>query len=270
MAAPEYDFFATGPRPTPQAGATTDRFGMTTAAAAPAAPAPAAPAQQQFAPPPVAPAVNQFGLPVDEVHPTGPLAAPGYGAVPVHGGLAAGYDDAPAVWDPAASMAARAHSRAAAAPVDVRPGNVLAAGVISIITGSIVALMAGVALLGYFGAKAQIDEAVAAAGPQVQGLDDMASALLAGVLIGALVLAAMGALYLVVGIATVQGRRWGAWTLVVLSALSLVASLWQIVGGASSGATTSYGFGTWIGIGVTLTVLLLLTIGEGGRWLRRS
>jgi hypothetical protein len=265
MAAPEYDFFATGPRPTPQAGATTDRFGMTTAPAAPAAPA-----QQQFAPPPAAPAVNQFGLPVDEVHPTGPLAAPGYGAVPVHGGLAAGYDDAPAVWDPTASMAARAHSRAAAAPVDVRPGNVLAAGVISIITGSIVALMAGVALLGYFGAKAQIDEAVAAAGPQVQGLDDMASALLAGVLIGALVLTAIGALYLVVGIATVQGRRWGAWTLVVLSALSLVASLWQVVGGASAGATTSYGFGTWIGIGVTLAVLLLLTVGEGGRWLRRS
>ncbi len=265
MAAPEYDFFATGSRPTPPTGATapsTDRFGMSSA--------PAAPVQQQYAPPPAAPAVNQFGLPVDEVRPTGPLAAPGYGAVPVHGGLAAGYDDTPTVWDPTASMSSRAQNRAAAAPVDVRPGAVLAAGIISIVLGALALLVAGTILLGYLAAKSQMDEALATSGSQVAGLDDMASSLLAGVLMAGLMVALIAALYIVLGIATTRGRRWAAWVLVGLSGLSLTWSLFQMVTGGSGGSTASYSFGSWIGIGVTITLLLLLTIGEGGRWLRRS
>lgn len=267
MAAPEYDFFATGPRPAPTApptGATADRFGMTAA--------PAAAAPQQLAPPAAAPAVNQFGLPVDEAHPTGPLAAPGYGAVPVHGGLAAGYDDLPAVWDPAASMAARTQGRAAARPVDVRPGAVLAAGVISIIAGAGALLLACITLLAYFGAKAQVDQALASAGATAgaQGLDDMASALLGAVLITGLVLAAIGAAYLGLGIATVQGRRWAAWSLVVLSLLSALGTLLKIGQGAMPGMSTSYGFGVWLGAGSMVVMFVLLAFGEGGRWLRRS
>jgi hypothetical protein len=190
--------------------------------------------------------------------------------VPVHGGLAAGYDDTPTVWDPTASMSSRAHSRAAAAPVDVRPGAVLAAGIISIVLGALALLVAGTILLGYLAAKSQIDEALGTSGSQVAGLDDMASSLLAGVLAAGLMVAVIAALYIVLGIATTRGRRWAAWVLVGLSGLSLAWSLWQMVTGGAGGATASYSFGSWIGIGVTLTLLLLLTIGEGGRWLRRS
>ena len=262
MAAPEYDFFATGPRQAPPTGQATDRFGM------PAVPQ--APVQQQYAPAPPAPAVNQFGLPVDVAVPTGPLAAPGYGAVPVHNSLAAGYDDAPSVWDPTASMAAHAHRRAAAAPVDVRPGSVLAAGVIAIVFGVLAALGAALTLLGYLAAKSEIEQAVAA-NPEVQGLDEFASAILATVLVVGLVMAAASVLYLVLGVMTVRGRRWAGWTLVVLSALSLLGSLYQrMTGVEGAGVSASVSLGNWLAIIATAVLLLLLTIGEGGRWLRRS
>ncbi|MGD9955553.1 MAG: hypothetical protein AB7O74_07945 [Candidatus Nanopelagicales bacterium] len=253
MAAPEYDFFATGPRSKP-AGQTTDRFGM------PSAPQP--PLQQSYAP--EAPAVNQFGLPVEEARPTGPLAAPGYGAVPVHNSLAAGYDDAPAVWDPAAAMAARPHRRALPPRADARPGSVLAAGIVSIALGVLGVLAAGVILLGYLGAKGEVDSALAAAGADAAGMEGMAAAFLTAILVSGLVVAAMSALYIALGALVIAGRRWAGWTLVVLTGLSVLGSLWQIVNGSSSG------IGTWIAIGASLSVLLLLTVGEGGRWLRRS
>lgn len=264
MAASEYDFFATGPRPAPSTGATassSDHFGMSTA--------PAVPLQEQYDPSPAAPVVNQFGATVDEARPTGPLAAPGYGAVPVHGGLAAGYDDAPTAWDPSAAMGARAHSRAAV-PVDPCPGAVLAAGIVATVLGGLASLAAVAIVLGYLGTKSQIDAALATSGSQVAGLDDLASSILTGILIAGVMVAVIAALYLFLGIATTRGHRWAAWVLVVLSGLSLVWSLWQVVSGGSSGATAIYSLGNWIGIGVTVTLLLLLTLGEGGRWLRRA
>jgi len=258
MAAPEYDFFATGPRPKP-AGPATDRFGM------PAVPH--APMPQHYAPEPAVQAgtaVNQFGLPVDEVRPTGPLAAPGYGAVPVHNSLAAGYDDAPAVWDPTAALAARPHSRALPAQADARPGAVLAAGIVSIVLGAVGLLAAGVILLGYLGAKSEVDSALASAGPDAAGMESMANAFLTAILVSGLVVTAMAALYVALGVFLLRGRRWAGWTLVVLSALSILGSLWQVIGGSSSG------IGTWIAIGASASILLLLAVGEGGRWLRRA
>lgn len=262
MAAPEYDFFATGPRSTPPPGSATDRFGMPGA--------PQAPVQQQYAATQPAPAVNQFGLPVDAAVPTGPHAAPGYGAVPVHNSIAAGYDDAPTVWDPTASTAAHAHRRAAAAPADVRPGSVLAAGVISIVFGVLAALGAALTLVGYLAAKSEIEQAVAA-NPDIQGLDEFASAILGTVLVVGLVMAAASCLYLVMGVMTVRGRRWAGWTLVVLSALSLLGSLYQRTTGVDgAGVSASVSLGNWLAIAATAAMLLLLTVGEGGRWLRRA
>jgi hypothetical protein len=263
MAGPEYDFFATGPRPQPT-GPATDRFGM------PAVPQP--PVQQHFAPEQsapmqAAPAVNQFGLPVEEARPTGPLAAPGYGAVPLHNSLAAGYDDAPSVWDPTAALAAHTQGRTRAIAADVRPGSVLAAGIISIVLGVLGALAGAFVLLGYLAAKSELEAALAAS-PEVDGLDGFASALLTGVLVVGVVLLAMSALYIVLGSMTIRGRRWAGWTLVVLSALSVLGSLWQTLGGNGSGGAS--GLGAWVGIAASATVLLLLTIGDGGRWLRRA
>ena len=260
MAAPEYDFFATGPRRAP-AGAATDGFST-----------PAAPhAQVRHAAGPVlpeAPAVNQFGLPVDAAVPTGPLAAPGYGAAPVHGGITAGYDDAPAAWDPAASVAARSHSRESAPPPDMRPGAVAAAGIIAIVLGVLGTLSAAFIFFGYLAAKSEVDAAIAASGPELEGLGELTSSILTGVLVMGFVVAAISVLYVVLGVMTARGRRWAAWTLVVLSALSLVGSLYQTLGAGSGGAAS--GVGSWLGIATMVAVLLLLTIGEGGRWLRRS
>lgn len=260
MAAPEYDFFATGPRPAPPAGGSVDRFGTPPA-------------------PPAGGAVNQFGLPVDEARPTGPLAAPGYGAMPVQHSLASGYDDAPAVWDPAAAAAAaRPHSRAAA-PVDVRPGGVVAASVISIVLGVLGLLAGGFVLLGYLGAKSQVEQALAAEGIGDQAgtaqLQDMANAFLAAILIAGLVVTAVSLLYVVMGALLTRGRRWAGWTLVVLSAISILGSIRNLMAGGSDSGTgqsysVGYGVGTWLGLGASLAILLLLTLGEGGRWLRRS
>lgn len=264
MAGPEYDFFATGPRPQPT-GPATDRFGM------PAVPQP--PVQQHFAPEQsapmqAAPAVNQFGLPVEEARPTGPLAAPGYGAVPVHNSLAAGYDDAPSVWDPTAALAAHTQGRTRAIAADVRPGSVTAAGILAIVLGAIGVLAAGVILLGYLGAKSEIQEALAASGPDADELQGMADAFLTAILVSGLIVGVMAVLYVVLGSLVIGARRWAAWTLVVLSGLSVLGGLRQVLMGGGSGASSAVG--TWVAIGVSLVVVLLLTIGSGGRWLRRS
>jgi len=258
MAAPEYDFFATGSRPKPP-GPATDRFGMPTA--------PQPPMPQHFAPEPAVQAgtaVNQFGLPVEEARPTGPLAAPGYGAVPVHHSLAAGYDDAPAVWDPTAAASARSHSRALPPRAEQRPGAVLAAGIVSIVLGGLGLLAAGVILLGYLAAASEVDSALAGAGPDAAGMAGMADAFLTAILVSGVVVAAIAALYVALGTFLVRGRRWAGWTLLVLSALSILATLWQVLGGSSSG------IGSWVAIGASASILLLLAVGEGGRWLRRA
>lgn len=263
MAAPEYDFFATGPRPKP-AAPTNDRFGVPSVPSTPQPPLP-----QRFAPEGAGPVVNQFGLPVDEARPTGPLAAPGYGTVPVHNSLAAGYDDVPSVWDPAAAMGTRAHSRALP-PSDTRPGAVRAAGIIAVVLGVLTTLVAGSILLAYSGLKSQLDSELSARGADAQAIEALASTVMTGVLVVGLLAALEAVLYLVLGVCTIQGRRWAAWSLVVLSGLAAAASLWQTVGLAADPTTVGSGLFNWLGVGVTIAVVLLLTLGEGGRWLRRS
>ena len=83
------------------------------------------------------PAVNQFGLPVDGGASDRPARGPGYGAVPVHNSLAAGYDDAPAVWDPTAALATHTQGRTRARSADVRPARCYAAGILAIVAGVI-------------------------------------------------------------------------------------------------------------------------------------
>jgi len=250
MAGPEYDFFATGPRQAPQPSAAPT--GRTVSAAAPSAPMAPAPSG----------AVNQFGLPVDEYAPTGPYAAPGYGTAPVAHGLVASQDPA---WP------AQPGRRQAAPPADVRPGTVVAAGVISIVLGALSALFAGLGLLGYLAMSAQLDELAAQAGSDSATAAAFGSAILGVVLIGVVVLAVFAALYLVLGIMTVRGRRPFAWALLVVSALNLLWSAYQYVNGSMGGAGSTGGtFGTMIGFGVVVAIVLLLTVGSGGAWLRRS
>lgn len=265
MAAPEYDFFATGPRPKP-AAPTNDRFG---APSVPSVPSTQQPLPQRFAPEGAGVVVNQFGLPVDEARPTGPLAAPGYGTVPVHNSMAAGYDDAPSVWDP--STASRSHRREAEVErSDVRPGSVRAAGIIAVVLGVLTTFAAGSILVMYAGLKSQVDAELSTRGADAQAIEALASSVMTGVLVVGLLAALEAVLYLVLGIATIRGHRWAAWSLVVVSALAAAYSLWQTVGLAADPTTVGSGFINWAGVGVSLAVVLLLTLGDGGRWLRRS
>jgi hypothetical protein len=80
----------------------------------------------------------------------------------------------------------------------------------------------------------------------------------------------MSALYVFLGSMVIGGRRGAAWSLVVLSGVSAAYSLWQTVGLAADPTTVGSGLINWAGIGVSIGVVLLLTLGEGGRWLRRS
>jgi hypothetical protein len=248
MAGPEYDFFATGPRQAPPQPPAPP-VGRTASPSVPAAPMTGAPAP-----------VNQFGLPVDEYAPTGPYAAPGYGTVPVAHGLVASQDPA---WG------APAGRRQAPAPADVRPGTVLAAGIISIVLGALGAVLAGMGLLGYAAMSAQLDQ-LAAASDDSATAAAFGSAILGAVLVGVVVLAVFAALYLVLGIMTARGSRPFAWALLVVSALNLLWSAYQFVSGSMGTSGTGGTFSTVVGLGVVVAIVLLLTVGSGGAWLRRS
>ncbi len=248
MAGPEYDFFATGPRQAPPQPPAPP-VGRTAAPSVPAAPMTGAPAP-----------VNQFGLPVDDYAPTGPYAAPGYGTAPVAHGLVASQDPA---WG------APAGRRQAPAPADDRPGTVLAAGIIAIVCGALLALLAGTGFLGYLAMSSQLD-GLAAASDDAATAQAFGSAILGAVLIGVIVLAVFAALYLVLGIMTAKGRRPFAWALLVVSALNLLWSAYQFVSGSMGTSGSGGTLGTMIGFGVVVAIVLLLAVGSGGAWLRRS
>ncbi len=196
--------------------------------------------------------VNQFGTPLDTpVVPTGPYAAPGIGAVPVAGPALVSDADRPATHRLAA------HRLAARQPA--RPGTVLAAGILGIVVGALGLLLGLVGMVGYAGLRQElsaVESSSEAAG--LGGLDT--SGLTALILVGVLVLLASGAGYLTAGIATVAGRRWGAWALLAVSALSIAVTLLQMV--------TAGDLSGLLGIAVSAAVVALLLAPASRAWLR--
>jgi hypothetical protein len=223
------------------------------APAMPAAPAPVVAAGYQPG------AVNQFGTPLDApTVPTGPYAAPGIGAAPTAGpGLVSAWDTAA---PGAAHAAPHAGHRAAGAPsaAAARPGTVLAAGIVAIVVGALGLLLGFMGLLAYAALSSEI--AALEASPELAGSGLDLSGFSTFMLIGALILLASGALYLVAGIATVSGRRWGAWTLIAVSVLSIVVTLVQMVTGSGGNGL--------LGIVVSALVAGLLLTPRAQAWLR--
>jgi hypothetical protein len=169
-------------------------------------------------------AVNHFGTPLAAAAaPTGPYAAPGMGAVPT---AAPGMVS---TWDPRAT---NTRSRAVKAPSV--PQGVRTAGVIGTIEGVLIGLLAIWALFGYLSLKGQLEELTAGSSTSAAFGATISSA----VLIGVVVLFLQTALYLVAGIGSMQGKRWAAWVLLVVSSLNVLWALYSFVGGSSSGMTT--------------------------------
>jgi hypothetical protein len=263
---PGYDFFATG-APAPAAPPAPSGFGTV----APPAPAPAP--VPVPAPAPVAPtgpvvaagytpgAVNQFGTPLDTPSvPTGPYAAPGIGAAPTAGpGLVSSWDAAPPAGSPAppAWGAAPVGHRAASRPTP-RPGTVLAAGIVAIVVGALALVLGVVGMVAYAAISSEL--AAFENAPELAGADLDMSGLTTMMLVGVVVLLASGALYLVAGIATAAGRRWGAWTLIVVSVVSIVMTLVQMVTGSGGNGL--------LGIVVSAVVAGLLLTPAAQAWLR--
>jgi hypothetical protein len=216
-------------------------------AAAPAAPQPAAPAAPVAAPAAAAPvAVSRFGSPIP---PDVLVEDPSYAA------LAFG------------TPVAGAHGHAAPAhphghqPAADKPGAVTAAGIIGIIEGGLLVAFGLLGLLGYLALKSQIDQL--AASPELAGSGLSVSSLTNLVLVGVVIVLLIGTGYVIAGIATLRGARWGAWALLVVSAISVLYSIYELVTGDA-------GFGTLLSIGVSGAVVVLLCLTDSMRWLRRS
>jgi hypothetical protein len=253
MSDPGYDFFATG-RPTPPPGAPA--VPEPTVAAPPAAPPPVqygAPAPARTFQMPNGTQVNQFGTPVGEAAaPTGPYAAPGVGAVPTATpGMVSTWSGPEAA--PGHRAVPAPHRAAAPAGADRPPRNVMAVAVLAVFFGVLGALGTVGALLAYSTLSSQIDALGAGA--------ELGGALLTAALIGVVVLAVVTATLLVGGIATLVGKRWGGWILVVAFGLSLLGQVQQVLSG-------SLGLAQVIGFLIGLVLLLVLVTGEGLAWLQ--
>jgi hypothetical protein len=224
VADPGYDFFATG-RP-------------------PVVPEPAT----AFPAPDHQPrAVTIFGTPVAEARtPSGPYAAPGMGASPLAApGLVSS-------WAGPATAPPR-HDPATAGRADLRPAGVLAAGIVGVVEGILVLLAALVMLGGYLSLKGALDS-IDGAGALTAGVSSTLIALIAAV-------AAIGTLYVAAGTAAIRGRRWGAWTLLIVSGVSVAWTAFGLATGSSGTASDI------LGLGVAAAVVLLLVTGESRRWL---
>lgn len=288
MAEPGYDFFATG---RPVGTTPVNPVGPVTTPMAAVAPVTSAPGARVFDTP--SGAVNQFGTPVDLANvPTGPYAAPGIGAAPTGApGLVSTWDvaapEAPAPVDRfgAASVAPADATVSGAAPVadhgthhaatpaggSARPGTVLAAGIIGIVEGAVILALGLVALVGYLALRSQVAELesqLSVLGAPEGGTSgfggDLVGTFTTVVLVGALVLLVIGSGYLAAGIATVRGRRWGAWALFVVSALNVVYGIYQFASGRSGVAAML------LGVGVSGAVVVLLALRDSQRWLREA
>lgn len=236
MVQPDYDFFATnrppsldpavlpgGPKPP-----VVNRFGSTETEppAAPSAepslfgPPPAAPA-----PFPVAPAsgyqpgrVNQFGTPVDvEAAPVGPYAAPGVAAAAIESpGLVS-------TWDPAARAGGRAAARQAqqqAVPT-ARPGTILAAGILSIISGVLTLFASITAWI----LLSSVSGMIAESGGRISG----GATTLANTLIFAALV--VGVISLASGVGTVMGNRTAVRVLRILVIVGAALTALSLIGG---------------------------------------
>ena len=250
MSQQDYDFFATGPKddgpvvppPPPAPTRHTGQFGG--------------------AVDPEGRPINQFGTPIGQAAvPVGPSAAPGYGAAPV---------DAPGLnssWSgPAVHSAAHAHAAPAwgapqaptYGPVSgARPGTVLAAGVIGIVQGAITVIVGllGLAVVG------AIDSGMTAEGSQaIRDVSGIVRIIMFIVLL-------IGVGYVVAGGATVAGKRWAAWTLLVVEGLGLLIGLVGLINSSTQAAGGA--IGQLIDLLVPAAVLVLLLVPASLAWLRR-
>lgn len=256
MSDPGYDFFATGrPQPPPGSPALPEP---------PVAP-PVAPPMAPPAGPPVggpqpaygapAPArtfqmpngtqVNQFGTPIGEVAaPTGPYAAPGVAAVPTA---------APGMVTTWGGPPVAAGHRAAPAPVAHAgvPRNVRAVAILAVFFG-VLGLLATVA---GFNAYSQVSAQLDSLGANKA----MVSGVLTAALVVLVLLAASTAMWLTGGIATLVGRRWGGWVLVVAYSLYLLSALYQFGQG-------SFSIIQVVLVLVAVVLLLVMVTGEGLAW----
>jgi hypothetical protein len=242
----DYDFFATGPKddgpvvppPAPAPTRHTGQFGG--------------------AVDPEGRPINQFGTPIGEAAvPVGPSAAPGYGAAPVA---------APGLNSSWSGPAVHAHAHAAPAwgapPVPsygpgpgARPATVLAAGVIGIVQGAIAVIVGllGIAVAGVVSS----DVAANGTGRDVSGI----------LRIMMLVVLLIGVGYVVAGGAAIAGKRWAAWTLLVIEGLGLLVGLIDVV--SSSSQTAGASVGLLINLLIPAAVLVLLLVPVSRAWLRR-
>jgi hypothetical protein len=198
--------------------------------------------------------VNQFGTPVDAAAvPTGPYAAPGYGAAPVATpGLVS-------TWDGPGEPRGRAAARVAA-PAGARPQQVTAGAIIGLVLGVIVLGTFLMALFGTLALSSQVPGLDAETG--VKGASALGAGI-TGVLFGVTaILGITAALYLAASVAVLRDRRWGGWALVILSGVYILWTLPAIPGGG-------LGLASWLELIVDVVLVLLFVTGEGLHWLQR-
>jgi len=249
-----YDFFATG-RPQVPPGSPT----------LPPPPVPAPPSAPPVdavynAPPPAAQftradgvTVNQFGTPIGAASaPTGPYAAPGVGAVPTEApGMVSSWPGPQAAAAPAPYAGRRAAGPASTA--DRPPRNVVAVAVLALVFGALGALATLMGLYAYQETSNQL--------ASLGGSSAFTDAIMTTLLIGLVIIAAVTALLLVGGLATLTGRRWGGWLLVASYSLYLLGRVQQMVASGFSLWDTLFAL-------IALVLLLVLVTGEGLAWLR--
>jgi len=156
-------------------------------------------------------------------------------------------------WDPRAG-AAPTRARGAVAPS--LPQGVRTAGIIGTVEGALLAVAALFALFGYLSLKSNLAELSAATGSAA-----FSATISSAVLVGVVVLFVSTALYLVAGIGAMQGRRWAAWVLLVVSGLNVLWALYGFVGGTSGGVTTL------LTLLISGSVVVLMLSNEPRRWL---
>jgi aryl carrier-like protein len=166
-----------------------------------------------------------------------------------------------------APAAHAAHSAHAARPdARTRPDPVTAAAVVGFVVGGLFLLMAALVLFLYLEFRGQLD-AAGVAGP-VDGLDQLLSAVSTLLLTLLGISLAGGLLYVLAATAVIRGRVWGAWTLLVLGALSTLKAVYDLVTSGLPSVSTAYLVGWWTSIGLAVVLVVLLLRPDSQRWMR--